>query len=403
MARIILTVLFSTLWFNILGQTVRGKVLDGDSSEPIPYANVFLNNTMMGTATDERGEFQFRGKAGFYQLVVSVIGYEKHIQEVTLEQDSDITLTINLTTLPQELNEVVVKPDTAGWKYNYATFFKTLIGESSNASDCEIENPKVIDFDYNPGKNVLEAYAWEPLQIVNKALGYRIEYHLEEFRIDFKNRSAFFYGLPRMAELNGGKRKQRKWEEERKKAYHGSMLELGRLLYSEASLEDHGWRANKITRIPNPDRPSEDFINRKIRTHGLNDDGTYDLDNDSVRYYRSLKKLPEYTDHLTRQPFDFSQVLTSHDPFKVLAYQGGIQFVYTKEYQEEAYYRLFSKESGKKLPQSTIVWFLADKYLIYENGYIVNVSDYLLEGYMGWSEKVCDMLPLEYKPEEYDN
>ncbi|MBK8292426.1 MAG: carboxypeptidase-like regulatory domain-containing protein [Flammeovirgaceae bacterium] len=41
------------------GQTgqVSGRILDSQTLEPLPFANVFINNTTIGTASDMNGEF----------------------------------------------------------------------------------------------------------------------------------------------------------------------------------------------------------------------------------------------------------------------------------------------------------------------------------------------------------
>jgi len=38
-------------------QGVRGRVRDAKTSEPLPFANVYLNNTTIGTAADESGDY----------------------------------------------------------------------------------------------------------------------------------------------------------------------------------------------------------------------------------------------------------------------------------------------------------------------------------------------------------
>jgi hypothetical protein len=35
---------------------------------------------------------------------------------------------------------------------------------------------------------------------------------------------------------------------------------------------------------------------------------------------------------------------------------------------------------------------------VYDNGYYEEPNDILLDGYLGWSEKMGDMLPLNYVP-----
>ena len=56
--------------------SVAGRVVAEDTREPLPGANVFLEGTMHGTATDERGRFKLSNiERGTYTLIVSMVGY----------------------------------------------------------------------------------------------------------------------------------------------------------------------------------------------------------------------------------------------------------------------------------------------------------------------------------------
>ena len=51
--------------------SISGRVLEG--TEALPFVNVYLKDTRVGTATDESGNFKMEGLAeGRYVLVVSV-------------------------------------------------------------------------------------------------------------------------------------------------------------------------------------------------------------------------------------------------------------------------------------------------------------------------------------------
>jgi hypothetical protein len=90
----------------ILGQgIVRGKVTDLQSGEPLIGANVLIEGTQTGAATDVNGEYILRNlNAGTYSIKASFIGY----QSVTI---SNVRVTTGLTTemsfqLPSEGVEV---------------------------------------------------------------------------------------------------------------------------------------------------------------------------------------------------------------------------------------------------------------------------------------------------------
>ncbi|MBK7335581.1 MAG: carboxypeptidase-like regulatory domain-containing protein [Saprospirales bacterium] len=56
--------------------TISGSVLDYDTDEPIPFANVYLHQTTIGVAADFDGKYSITFPAGKADsLVVSAIGY----------------------------------------------------------------------------------------------------------------------------------------------------------------------------------------------------------------------------------------------------------------------------------------------------------------------------------------
>ena len=39
------------------GGSIRGHIIDAQTNESLPYANIFIDNTTIGTATDVNGDF----------------------------------------------------------------------------------------------------------------------------------------------------------------------------------------------------------------------------------------------------------------------------------------------------------------------------------------------------------
>ncbi|MFA7410276.1 MAG: carboxypeptidase-like regulatory domain-containing protein, partial [Bacteroidales bacterium] len=64
----------------LLGQNssrIEGKVLDALSNEPLPFVNIILKGTNIGTTSDLDGNFRFTGLApGFVTLQSTFVGYE---------------------------------------------------------------------------------------------------------------------------------------------------------------------------------------------------------------------------------------------------------------------------------------------------------------------------------------
>ncbi|NJN28896.1 MAG: carboxypeptidase-like regulatory domain-containing protein [Cyclobacteriaceae bacterium] len=73
------------------GQIV-GKVIDSNTQEALPFANIFINQTTLGTAADEAGNFVLNEvPEGLNEVVVSFVGYQSYqtkIQIIVRKSDS---------------------------------------------------------------------------------------------------------------------------------------------------------------------------------------------------------------------------------------------------------------------------------------------------------------------------
>ncbi len=94
---------------------IRGKVIDADSGDPIPFANVVIQGTSIGSPTDFDGYYEIKGEAESDTIVVSYIGYETKKKVYT----RGIIQTINFQLRPEStsLGEFVI---TAGKQENPA-------------------------------------------------------------------------------------------------------------------------------------------------------------------------------------------------------------------------------------------------------------------------------------------
>ncbi len=89
---------------------ITGKVLDGDSGEPLPGANVLLNGTTLGAATDIDGQYLIlRVPPGTYELRAEFIGYQKMlVQNVQVLTDLTTTIDFKLRAEAVDLGTEVV-------------------------------------------------------------------------------------------------------------------------------------------------------------------------------------------------------------------------------------------------------------------------------------------------------
>ncbi|WP_173003053.1 TonB-dependent receptor [Chitinophaga sp. SYP-B3965] len=88
--------------------TVRGRIVEFETSQPLPGATVMIVELNRGLAADEKGYYRFEGvPGGKYTIKVSFIGYETTTQQITAGE-KDVVADIKLQGAKQ-LNTVVVK------------------------------------------------------------------------------------------------------------------------------------------------------------------------------------------------------------------------------------------------------------------------------------------------------
>lgn len=110
----IVLLLFLPAW--LLGQqptqTIRGTIIDEASNAPLGYASVALQNTTIGVAADDLGNFTLKNVAvGRYDLKVSLVGYETVVlKEIQVTSGKEVFLNITMKESATTLDEIVVKP-----------------------------------------------------------------------------------------------------------------------------------------------------------------------------------------------------------------------------------------------------------------------------------------------------
>lgn len=92
----------------IRGQ-VTGRVVDADSGQPIPGAQVFLEGTGVGTFTNAQGRFVLSGvPPGRYRLHVSLIGFSTQTIPIEVGRDQTAPVEIALAFEEVAFEEIVV-------------------------------------------------------------------------------------------------------------------------------------------------------------------------------------------------------------------------------------------------------------------------------------------------------
>lgn len=94
---------------------ITGMVTDAATGESLPGANLVIEGTSQGTATDADGRYLIAPVApGTYMLVVTYIGYQRKLVPVTVGDGESVTLNIELAFEAIEGTEVVITAQVEG-------------------------------------------------------------------------------------------------------------------------------------------------------------------------------------------------------------------------------------------------------------------------------------------------
>lgn len=106
------TILLNLICFLFVGSIaaqapmLKGKVIDKDTKEPIPFVNVYWCDGKTGAVTDLEGDFLVADTAGCDTLIISTIGYSK--QQLYIKSGT-ASVTIELSASELHLSETVVE------------------------------------------------------------------------------------------------------------------------------------------------------------------------------------------------------------------------------------------------------------------------------------------------------
>lgn len=130
---------FSIVFSQTTGK-LSGIIRDQDTNEPLIGANVLINGTYLGAATDINGEFfVINIKPGTYSVSINMIGYKQLILE-------NIKISVNRTnTLDLTLEPTVLQGETVIVEVDAITTKKDQTSTIKNISSDQIEKLPVED------------------------------------------------------------------------------------------------------------------------------------------------------------------------------------------------------------------------------------------------------------------
>jgi len=178
--------------FSAFAQIITGFVFDENTGRKISNALIYFDGTFAGTVADKNGYFIFDiSKYPSMPVSISSGGYfSVRIDVVTPEKPVHIFLKPKIfepmKTEGNSREEQKVKTE------NLRHFKSTFLGNTYNARLCEIINED--DISLIQKGDTLKAFASKPILILNKALGYKASYYLDEFILNTKDETFFFSG-----------------------------------------------------------------------------------------------------------------------------------------------------------------------------------------------------------------
>jgi len=339
--------------------TISGRVMNKDK-KPLAHASVFLSNATIGGQTDSLGYFKLDDvRPGKYDLVVSIIGFEPHHQEIVITGEDISLQDIELNTKTIGLQEVVIKPRNDKYHaINFYEFKKQFLGSTYLAGECRILNPEVLDFDYDNAANILHASTNDRFLLIdNEALGYHMRYLLEDFTY---NQSIVKYnGSVLFEPMHGSPSQENRWAKKREQVYAASEMHFMRALRN-GKVDDQGFRVLPYL---------EDTVNhQKILSH---------------------------------TPMPCTALLHPTDQQGLYAFGTKYKALYVEYNPRRRFHEndVQGRLENRTNFDSSVISFVSPYLYFDENGWVVNPNDVSLLGV--WENyRIAGMLPADYDPDQ---
>ena len=112
---LILMLLFTSIGFSQETGKIKGKVFESGSGDPLIGANIMIDGTSIGTASNLDGEFVLSSvEPGNYNLKISYVGYKQKTEKVTVVSNRATEVIIELEWIAVEGKEVLVTAQAKG-------------------------------------------------------------------------------------------------------------------------------------------------------------------------------------------------------------------------------------------------------------------------------------------------
>lgn len=340
------------------------SIIDAASNTLISKVHIFKNDSVLVGTSNPQGKFSIHLlPQQEINFTFSHVGYEPVSRTInpTTQQEYAIWLIPKI----EELKGVTISINRdKRWKKLFNKFKEDFLGTSSNASQCKILNPWVVEFIKTSQGIKLKKKTEDTLEIENYALGYKLMFLLNKFVLEHDD--VYYKGQCWFSDLSPkNKKQQRRWNRNRRRAYKGSFHHfLAAMAHNRVTKEGFEVMVSKY-----PPYKSNGFYF-------------------SVPLKTLLRPGKNNNEHLFISPY-----------YVKVTYYGELE-----EYNYIKWYKRSNPWVTAHLrPRAQLSWiWLGSGAIAFDNkGKILNDAEKVIRyGYWAW-ERVGEMLPYTYLAEAY--
>lgn len=126
---------------------IQGRVYNEKNNEPLEFATIRIEGTLVGSTTDPEGNFLFTGiDPGFVRLIVSYVGFETTTSaEIQVQGNQTTFIDLAVPESSSLINEVVIRPHVNLKKIESPVSFATVgVKEIEKAAGVNRDVSKVL-------------------------------------------------------------------------------------------------------------------------------------------------------------------------------------------------------------------------------------------------------------------
>lgn len=89
---------------------ITGKVVD-ESGDPLPYVNIYIQNSTIGTTTNLEGVYTLQLGTGNYTVVYQYVGFKSIAKRIEIDNNKNQVIDLTLVPETYEMDEIVIAAD----------------------------------------------------------------------------------------------------------------------------------------------------------------------------------------------------------------------------------------------------------------------------------------------------